>query len=159
MKVADVIPASWPSWISSTSTSKPFVSAQRLTMRNNMITTLAEDYVKMARAKGLRPLRIMLLYAGRNAVLPNVTGFALSLGFGAFVWARYGGQQGLEFFALGFSNAPIMGDEVAGAILRCLEDVPRVGDVLSSNRIALHDGAYAIESVLLVAIKFVVERK
>lgn len=52
-----------------------------LTMRNNMITTLNEDYVKMARAKGLRPLRIMLLYAGRNAVLPNVTGFALSLGF------------------------------------------------------------------------------
>jgi len=52
-----------------------------LTMRNNMLTTLNEDYVKMARAKGLRPLRIMLLYAGRNAVLPNVTGFALSLGF------------------------------------------------------------------------------
>lgn len=52
-----------------------------LTMRNNMITTLAEDYVKMARAKGLSPLRIMLFYAGRNAVLPNVTGFALSLGF------------------------------------------------------------------------------
>ena len=52
-----------------------------LTMRNNMITTLAEDYVKMARAKGLSPLRIMLLYAGRNAVLPNITGFALSLGF------------------------------------------------------------------------------
>ncbi len=52
-----------------------------LTMRNNMITTLTEDYVRMARAKGLSPLRIMLLYAGRNAVLPNITGFALSLGF------------------------------------------------------------------------------
>ena len=52
-----------------------------LTMRNNMITTLSEDYVKMARAKGLSPLRIMMLYAGRNAVLPNLTGFAMSLGF------------------------------------------------------------------------------
>lgn len=52
-----------------------------LTMRNNMITTLAEDYVKMARAKGLSPLRIMTLYAGRNAILPNITGFAMSLGF------------------------------------------------------------------------------
>jgi peptide/nickel transport system permease protein len=52
-----------------------------LTMRNTMITTLAEDYVKMARAKGLSPLRIMLNYAGRNAVLPNLTGFAMSLGF------------------------------------------------------------------------------
>ena len=52
-----------------------------LTMRNTMITTLAEDYVKMARAKGLSPIRIMLMYAGRNAILPNLTGFAMSLGF------------------------------------------------------------------------------
>jgi peptide/nickel transport system permease protein len=52
-----------------------------LTMRNTMITTLAEDYVKMARAKGLSPVRIMLMYAGRNAILPNLTGFAMSLGF------------------------------------------------------------------------------
>ena len=52
-----------------------------LTMRNTMITTLAEDYVKMARAKGLSPVRIMLTYAARNAILPNLTGFAMSLGF------------------------------------------------------------------------------
>jgi peptide/nickel transport system permease protein len=52
-----------------------------LTMRNNMITTLNEDYVRMARAKGLPSFRIMTLYAGRNAILPNITGFALSLGF------------------------------------------------------------------------------
>jgi peptide/nickel transport system permease protein len=52
-----------------------------LTMRNNMITTLAEDYIRMARAKGLSPTRIMFDYAGRNAVLPNLTGFGMSLGF------------------------------------------------------------------------------
>ncbi|HWF80622.1 MAG TPA: ABC transporter permease, partial [Streptosporangiaceae bacterium] len=52
-----------------------------LTMRNNMVTTLAEDYVRMARAKGLRSHRIMLNYAARNAILPNLTGFAMSLGF------------------------------------------------------------------------------
>jgi peptide/nickel transport system permease protein len=52
-----------------------------LTMRNNMISILSEDYVRMARAKGLSPLRIMFAYAGRNAVLPNLTGFAMSLGF------------------------------------------------------------------------------
>ena len=52
-----------------------------LTMRNNMITVVAEDYVKMARAKGLRPKRILWQYAGRNALLPNLTGFAMSLGF------------------------------------------------------------------------------
>ncbi len=52
-----------------------------LTMRNNMITTVSEDYVRMARAKGLSPMRIMFDYAGRNAILPNLTGFAMSLGF------------------------------------------------------------------------------
>lgn len=52
-----------------------------LTMRNNMITVVAEDYVKMARAKGLKPQRILWQYAGRNALLPNLTGFAMSLGF------------------------------------------------------------------------------
>jgi len=52
-----------------------------LTMRNTMITTLAEDYVRMARAKGLPGRRVMLDYAARNAILPNLTGFAMSLGF------------------------------------------------------------------------------
>jgi peptide/nickel transport system permease protein len=52
-----------------------------LTMRNNMISVLAEDYVRMARAKGLSPWRVMWTYAGRNAILPNLTGFAMSLGF------------------------------------------------------------------------------
>jgi peptide/nickel transport system permease protein len=52
-----------------------------LTMRNNTISVLAEDYVRMARAKGLSPWRIMWTYAGRNAILPNLTGFAMSLGF------------------------------------------------------------------------------
>jgi peptide/nickel transport system permease protein len=52
-----------------------------LTMRNNMITTLAEDYVRMARAKGLPGYRIMFDYAARNAILPNLTGFAMSIGF------------------------------------------------------------------------------
>jgi peptide/nickel transport system permease protein len=50
-------------------------------MRNMMVSTLAEDYVLTAEAKGLRPRRIMLTYAARNAVIPSVTGFAISLGF------------------------------------------------------------------------------
>jgi peptide/nickel transport system permease protein len=52
-----------------------------LTMRNNTISVLTEDYVRMARAKGLSPWRVMWTYAGRNAILPNLTGFAMSLGF------------------------------------------------------------------------------
>jgi peptide/nickel transport system permease protein len=50
-------------------------------MRNNMITTIAEDYVKTARAKGLANRRIMFDYAARNAILPNLTGFAMQLGY------------------------------------------------------------------------------
>jgi len=57
------------------------IGAWILTMRNNMISVLSEDYVRMARAKGLKPWRIMWTYAGRNAILPNLTGFAMSLGF------------------------------------------------------------------------------
>ncbi len=52
-----------------------------LTMRNTMLGTLTEDYVRMARAKGLPPWRIMVNYGARNAILPNLTGFAMSLGF------------------------------------------------------------------------------
>ncbi len=52
-----------------------------LGMRNNMITTLSEEYVKIAQAKGLKTVRVMMRYAARNAILPNVTSFALSLGF------------------------------------------------------------------------------
>jgi len=51
-----------------------------LTMRNSMITTISEDYVLMARAKGLSERRVMFWYAARNAVLPNITGFAIAIG-------------------------------------------------------------------------------
>ncbi|MBL1068762.1 ABC transporter permease [Streptomyces sp. 7-21] len=52
-----------------------------LGMRNMMVSTMDEDYVLTARAKGLRNRRIMTRYAARNAVLPSVAGFAVSLGF------------------------------------------------------------------------------
>jgi peptide/nickel transport system permease protein len=49
-------------------------------MRNNMINTAGEDYVVFAEANGLRQRTIALKYAARNALLPNVTSFGLSLG-------------------------------------------------------------------------------
>jgi peptide/nickel transport system permease protein len=52
-----------------------------LTMRNNTVTVLSEDYIKMARAKGLPGRRIMFDYAARNAMLPSLSGLAMSLGF------------------------------------------------------------------------------
>ncbi|GAB3748886.1 ABC transporter permease [Microlunatus parietis] len=52
-----------------------------LGMRNMMVSTLSEDYVLTAEAKGLSPVRTMITYAARNAVLPSLSGFAISLGF------------------------------------------------------------------------------
>ncbi|MGP9489262.1 peptide ABC transporter permease [Arthrobacter sp. MYb229] len=52
-----------------------------LGMRNTMIATNSEDYILMAEAKGLRPHRIMLNYAARNAMLPSVTSMGMSIGF------------------------------------------------------------------------------
>lgn len=52
-----------------------------LGMRNMMVSTLSDDYVITAEAKGLDPRRVMITYAARNAVLPSISGFAISLGF------------------------------------------------------------------------------
>jgi peptide/nickel transport system permease protein len=57
------------------------VSGWILSMRNMMVTVAAEDYITVAHAKGLPERRVALAYAARNALLPNVSGFALSLGF------------------------------------------------------------------------------
>lgn len=51
-----------------------------LSMRNMMLTVSSEDYITVAHAKGLSERRVMISYAARNALLPNVSGFALSLG-------------------------------------------------------------------------------
>jgi peptide/nickel transport system permease protein len=51
-----------------------------LSMRNMMLTVSSEDYITVAHAKGLSERRVMINYAARNALLPNVSGFALSLG-------------------------------------------------------------------------------
>jgi peptide/nickel transport system permease protein len=78
-----------------------------LTMRNTMITTLADDYVRMARAKGLSSRRIMFDYAARNAILPNLTGFAMSLGFvlgGAILVEYVFNYEGVGYWLLAAVN-------------------------------------------------------
>jgi peptide/nickel transport system permease protein len=51
-----------------------------LGMRGMMVSNAGEDYIILARAKGLSPSRLFLRYAVRNAVLPQVTALALTLG-------------------------------------------------------------------------------
>jgi peptide/nickel transport system permease protein len=52
-----------------------------LGMRSAMVGVLAEDYISLANAKGLSQGRIMFHYAARNALLPNITGFGMAIGF------------------------------------------------------------------------------
>ena len=50
-------------------------------MRCTMISVLNEDYITMAEAKGLPQSVVMYKYAMRNAILPNITQFGMSIGF------------------------------------------------------------------------------
>ena len=56
------------------------VGVWALGMRGMMVSVLGEDYITLADAKGLRPRRIFLWYGLRNALLPQLTKLALSLG-------------------------------------------------------------------------------
>ncbi|MEO8609818.1 MAG: ABC transporter permease [Chloroflexota bacterium] len=51
-----------------------------LGMRGMMITIQGEDYMQLARAKGLSPLYVLWRYMARNAILPQITAFAITLG-------------------------------------------------------------------------------
>jgi peptide/nickel transport system permease protein len=83
-------------------------------MRNNMINTLGEDYVTFAEANGLRTRTVALLYAARNALLPNVTAFGLALGavIGGAVLVEgvfsYPGVGNLLFIAVTNHDFPLM---------------------------------------------------
>jgi peptide/nickel transport system permease protein len=71
-------------------------------MRNVMITTMDEDYVLIAQAKGL-PKRRVIWYAARNAILPNISGFSLAIGFvvsGALLTEIVFSYPGLGFILL-----------------------------------------------------------
>jgi peptide/nickel transport system permease protein len=57
------------------------IAGWMLQMRNVMITTIGEDYVIAAQAKGLPNRRVIFTYAARNALLPQLQGFGLAVGF------------------------------------------------------------------------------
>ncbi len=68
-----------------------FTGGWVLNMRAVMINTISEDYVTMAQAKGLRDRRVMTRYAGRNAILPPLNGFAAQFAgaVGGLVFIEY----------------------------------------------------------------------
>ena len=74
-----------------------------LGMRNSIINLLNEDFVILARAKGLDDRRIRNRYVARNAMLPQVASLALSFGYvlgGALITEVVFNYPGLGKFSL-----------------------------------------------------------
>ena len=90
------------------------IAGWMLQMRNVMITTIGEDYVIAAQAKGLPSRRVVLSYAARNALLPQLQGFGLAVGFvisGALVMEivfSYPGSGLLLLNAVTSNDYPLM---------------------------------------------------
>lgn len=89
-------------------------SGWMFSMRNMMVTTTSEDFVTLARAKGLSNSRVTFRYAARNAMLPSVTGLATAIGgiLGGVVLTEivftYPGMGYLLYQAITTKDYPLM---------------------------------------------------
>jgi peptide/nickel transport system permease protein len=110
-----------------------FTGGWVLNMRTVMINTISEDYVAMAHAKGLRDRRVMTRYAGRNAILPPLNGFAAQFA---------GAVGGLVFIEYVFSY-PGVGLTLQQAAL--------------GNDYALTQGLLLIFSLSVIAANFIMD--
>lgn len=83
------------------------VGSWMLLMKSSTLATLEEDYVTVARARGLRDGRIMRAYVGRNATLPLFAQMAIAAGFivgGSVVIERIFVYQGIGYILLDAIN-------------------------------------------------------
>ncbi|SMP44429.1 ABC transporter permease [Anoxynatronum buryatiense] len=85
-----------------------FVATPLLIMRNSMLEVMSEDYIEMARAKGIKERIILYRHAARNALLPVVTAGAL------FIGSAIGGQVLIEVVF----SWPGLGREIVTAVTR-----------------------------------------
>ncbi len=104
-----------------------------LLMRSNMLEVMGEEFITMARMKGLPEWDILLRHAARNALLPVVTAFAL--GFGASV----GGNVVIETVF----SWPGLGRMLV--------------DAVSSSDYPLAQGAFLLIAAVLVVMNFVAD--
>lgn len=92
----------------------PLAAAYQRLLRTDLITTLQEDFVHMARAKGLTPVRVMFRHALRPSMFSMVTVFGLNTG------TLIGGSLVVEqIFGI-----PGIGREIVTAVVR--DDFPVV---------------------------------
>jgi len=104
-----------------------------LLMRSTMLEVMHEDFVTMARMKGLSEWRIVIRHAARNALLPVVTAFAIS--FGQIV----GGNVVVETVF----SWPGLGRMLVGAV--------------SNSDYPLAQGAFLLITIVLIAANLVAE--
>jgi peptide/nickel transport system permease protein len=104
-----------------------------LLMRSNMLDVMSEDFITMARMKGLSNRAIILRHAARNALLPVATAFAL--GFGASI----GGNVVVETVF----SWPGLGKLLVNAV--------------ASSDYPVAQGAFFIITVVLVTMNFVAD--
>ncbi len=104
-----------------------------LVMRSSMLETLEQDYVTAARAKGLTERVVRNRHAARNAMLPLVTSFTLSLAF-----SMSGGVLTETVFSW-----PGLGTELVEAVLA--QDFP------------LAQGAFLLIAILVLAANLVAD--
>lgn len=84
------------------------IGSTALNMRGNSIQVLGEEYVEVARLRGLSDNRIATRYVAKNAILPMYTGLLLLIGFrlgGTVVLERIFSYPGLGYYLISAVNA------------------------------------------------------
>lgn len=85
---------------------RPAASLTRLT-RASMVETLAQEFIKLAKAKGVPPWRLYTVHGLRNAILPVVTAIGTNFGFlltGSFIVETIFMMPGMGFTAIDAIN-------------------------------------------------------
>ncbi|WP_096185950.1 ABC transporter permease [Evansella halocellulosilytica] len=110
-----------------------FLATPLLIMRNTMLEVMGEDYIEMAKAKGVKERKILFRHAARNALLPVVTAGAL------FIGSAIGGQVLVEYVF----SWPGLGQEIVLAAQR--HDYP------------LAQGSFIIMAALIMIMNLVAD--
>jgi peptide/nickel transport system permease protein len=104
-----------------------------LLMRSTMLEVMNEDFVMMARMKGLSTWRIVMRHAARNALLPVVTAFAIGVGL------TVGGDVVVEIVF----SWPGLGKLLVNAV--------------SNSDYPLAQGAFLLTAIVLIVMNFVAD--
>jgi peptide/nickel transport system permease protein len=103
-----------------------FVGEFYLVMRSSLLDVLGEEYISLARAKGVREKYVLRRHAVPNALLPTITLVALSFGFilsGVITVElvfSYPGVGLLSFDALGFRDFNVLSGTFVFAVIAVL---------------------------------------